>query len=65
MTNAKFGVSASKEKALRDKMKRFGIKESDLIENFIRAGKKGGQKLNKTSTCVYLKHKPTGIEVKC
>ncbi len=42
-----------------------GIKEADLEEKFIHSSKKGGQKVNKTSACVYLKHKPTGIEVKC
>ena len=47
------------------KMKQLKIKESDITESFIRSSGKGGQKVNKTSTCVYLKHKPTGIEVKC
>ena len=46
-------------------MKSLGIREEDLVEKFIHAGKKGGQNVNKTSTCVYLKHKPTGMEVKC
>ena len=54
-----------KEEALRIKMDSLGIKEADLDEKFIRSSKKGGQKVNKTSACVYLKHKPTGIEVKC
>lgn len=40
-------------------------KEEDIIESFIRSGGPGGQNVNKTSTCVYLKHIPTGIEVKC
>ena len=31
----------------------------------MRSGGKGGQKVNKASTCVYLKHIPTGVEVKC
>ena len=65
MTTARFGVSLKKEVSLLAKMEKLGIKESDIIEKFIRSSKKGGQKLNKTSTCVYLKHKPTGIEVKC
>lgn len=60
-----FNVSKSKEEALLQKMARFGIKESDLIENFVRSGGPGGQNVNKTSTAVYLKHIPTGIEVKC
>ena len=46
-------------------MESLDIKEIDLIEKFIRASKKGGQKVNKTSSCVYIKHKPTGVEVKC
>ena len=61
----KFNVSSAKEKNLKEKMHRFGIKESDLVERFIRSSGKGGQHVNKTSTCVYLKHKSTGIEVKC
>lgn len=65
MANTKFGVSQKKETNLMAKMRKLGIKESDIIEKFIRSSKKGGQKLNKTSSCVYLKHKPTEIEVKC
>jgi protein subunit release factor B len=60
-----FGVTEKKEKNLLEKMQKFGIKEADIVEKFIRAGGKGGQKVNKTSSCVYLKHIPTGIEVKC
>ncbi len=60
-----FGVSRAKQDALMARMKRFGIREKDLKEKFIRSSGKGGQRTNKVSTCVYLKHKPTGIEVKC
>jgi protein subunit release factor B len=60
-----FGVSAKKEAALLEKMERLGIREEDIIEKFIRSSGHGGQKVNKTSTCVYLKHLPTEIEVKC
>ena len=41
------------------------VREEDIEEAFIRSGGKGGQHVNKTATCVYLKHLPTGIEVKC
>jgi protein subunit release factor B len=62
---ASFAVSKDKEKALREKMERLGIFEKDLEEKFIRSSGKGGQHVNKVSTCVYLKHLPSGIEVKC
>lgn len=60
-----FGIRKDKEEALKAKMVSLGISEADLDEKFIRSSGKGGQKVNKTSSCVYLKHKPTGIEVKC
>lgn len=62
---AKFGVSPAKEKELYGKFSRLGIKERDISESFVRAGGHGGQNVNKVSTCVYLKHLPTGVEVKC
>ena len=40
------------------------IDKKDVIEKFIRSGGPGGQKVNKSSSCVYLRHIPTGIEVK-
>jgi len=58
-------ISPQKEQALRDKMNALGIHERDIDEHFIRSGGKGGQNVNKTSTCVYLVHRPTGIAVKC
>ena len=60
-----FGVSLEKESALRRKMEGLGIREQDIRESFIRSKGPGGQNVNKTSTCVYLKHIPTGTEVKC
>jgi protein subunit release factor B len=60
-----FSVSETKEKALLDKMERLGVKEEDLRETFVRASGSGGQKVNKTSSCVYLVHVPTGLSVKC
>ena len=65
MRTAKYGVTPEKEKALQEKMEKLGIKEADLRERFVRSRGHGGQKVNKTSTCVYLKHLPTGVEVKC
>ncbi len=46
-------------------MEALRIREKDIGEKFIRSSGKGGQKVNKTSSCVYLKHRPSGIEVKC
>ena len=60
-----FAVSEKKMKQLLLKMEELGLREEDLLEKFIRASGRGGQKINKTSSSVYLKHIPTGIEVKC
>ncbi|MBS0624914.1 MAG: peptide chain release factor-like protein [Verrucomicrobia bacterium] len=60
-------MALSKEKIeeLAVRMERLGVREEDLTEKFILGSGKGGQKINKTSSCVYLKHEPTGIEIKC
>ena len=58
-------VSKEKQEALKKRMEALGIHEEDLIEKFILGSGSGGQKVNKTSSCVYLKHLPTKIEIKC
>ena len=58
-------VHPDKQRGLLERFERLGILERDLEERFVRASGKGGQKLNKTSSCVWLTHKPTGILVKC
>jgi protein subunit release factor B len=60
-----FTVSTEKEKALLERMARLGVAESDLRETFVRSSGPGGQKVNKTSSCVQLVHVPTGLTVKC
>ncbi len=60
-----FPVSSEKAKALKEKLDSLEIYEKDIEESFIRSGGKGGQNVNKVATCVYLKHLPTGTEVKC
>jgi protein subunit release factor B len=59
-----FALSEEKNRWLRERMEVLNIHEKDIEETFIRSSGSGGQKINKTSTCVYLKHIPTGIEVK-
>ncbi len=54
-----------KSAELAKRMEALGIHEEDLLEKFILGSGSGGQKINKTSSCVYLKHLPTGIEIKC
>lgn len=61
----KFPVSPKKAIELSDLMSSVGLKESDLVESFAKGSGKGGQKINKSSICVMLIHKPTGLQVKC
>lgn len=58
-------ITKEKLEKLQKWMNDLSIKEDDLIEKFILGSGSGGQKINKTSSCVYLKHIPTGIEIKC
>lgn len=58
-------IRDEKQDLLKERMKALGIEDSDLIEKFILGSGKGGQKVNKTNSCVYLKHIPSGIEIKC
>jgi protein subunit release factor B len=51
--------------ALYLRMEKIGMKEDDIVEKFILGSGRGGQNLQKTSSCVYLKHLPSGLEVKC
>jgi protein subunit release factor B len=57
-------VSPEKQKALQETLLKLNIREEDVTEQFIRSHGAGGQKVNKTSSAVYLKHLPTGLTVK-
>jgi len=59
-----FAVSEEKNKWLQERMDALNIHEKDIEEKFVRSSGSGGQKLNKASTCVYLRHIPTGFEIK-
>lgn len=58
-------ITQEKWEKLYERMAQLGIREEDLSENFIRGSGSGGQKINKTSSCVQLRHAPSGIEIKC
>jgi protein subunit release factor B len=60
-----YPVTEQKAADLATRMARLGIREEDFVESFIRGSGSGGQKVNKTSSCVQILHKPTGIEVRC
>ncbi len=51
--------------ALIAKAEFLSVKPEDIDEQFIRGSGHGGQKINKTNSCVQLRHIPTGIEVRC
>ena len=58
-------VRPEKVEAVMQRMAELGIREQDLEEKFVRGSGRGGQKVNKTNNCVFLKHIPTGIAIKC
>jgi len=60
-----FNISPEKEKSLNERMERLGVAESDFRETFVRSSGPGGQKVNKTASCVHLVYIPSGLSVKC
>lgn len=58
-------ISAQKWEQLRERMGTMGIEEHDLNERFVLGSGSGGQKINKTASCVHLLHRPSGLEVRC
>ena len=58
-------TNPEQEDPLARRMAALGVREDDLEETFVRSGGHGGQNVNKTSTCVMLLHRPTGLRVKC
>jgi peptide chain release factor len=58
-------MGAEKEAQLARRLAALGVREADIEETFVRSGGHGSQNVNKTSTCVMLLHRPTGLQVKC
>ena len=61
MTNP---ISPQKQEEMSNRLRQLGIREEDLTERFVKAGGPGGQKVNKSASAVFLRHDPSGIEVK-
>lgn len=50
---------------IQERLDALGVLPGDVAETFVRGGGPGGQKINKTSSTVVLRHAPTGVEVRC
>ena len=53
------------EAPLRARFVSLGVRPEEVEERFVRGAGAGGQKINKTSSTVWLRHRPTGVEVRC
>jgi len=50
---------------IEERLTALGVRPAEVEEKFVRGTGPGGQKINKTSSTVWLRHGPTGIEVRC
>jgi protein subunit release factor B len=50
---------------IRDRLDALGVLPGDVSEGFVRGSGAGGQKINKTSSTVVLRHELSGTEVRC
>jgi protein subunit release factor B len=64
MPEEMMGPDKKKIEALEAKMKELGIHREDIREKFIKSSGRGGQKVNKTSSAVFMSHEKTGLSVK-
>jgi peptide chain release factor len=53
------------EASLRARFVSLDVHPDEIEERFVRGAGAGGQKINKTSSTVWLRHRPTGVEVRC
>jgi peptide chain release factor len=58
------GVTERKQRELEARMASLGLREQDLEEQFVHSSGPGGQRVNKASSCVWLTHRATGLQVK-
>jgi protein subunit release factor B len=65
MSSARFPITPQKAELLAERLRKVGVREDDLDEQFVHSGGKGGQNVNKVATCVVLVHRPSGTMVKC
>ena len=61
MTGFPLQISADVRRRLTD----LGVRPDDVDERFVRGAGPGGQKINKTSSTVWLRHAPSGLEMRC
>lgn len=64
MASRNCGPSEKKQAALDQKLENLGIRKTDLEEKFIKSSGRGGQKVNKSCSAVFLRHIVTGLSVK-
>jgi peptide chain release factor len=57
-------ISPEKQLELQLRLAKLGVRQNDIEEHFVRAQGPGGQKVNKANVAVFLKHLPSGIEIK-
>jgi len=50
---------------IEQRLAALGVTPAEVDESFVRGTGPGGQKINKTSSTVMLRHRPTGVEVRC
>lgn len=58
-------ISRDRIRSVLERMEKLGIRNDDLEETFVRGSGAGGQKINKTSSTVVLRHPKSGIETRC